>query len=242
MVARNHSFWVVIFAMFLLGGCTTTKRTDTSRTATEQLLLSTAADRALQSANLMLFANRKVFLDTAYFDSYDSKYVIGTIRDALSRAGAILEDNASNSDIIIEARSGALAIDDSDKLFGIPAFAAPIPLAGSLQIPELAFFKAERQKSTAKIALLAFAKESREHIYSSGPMDGKAYDKLYRFLFLAWIRSDLPEKQTNDKKMDHYQTWFPQYDPLNLPVTNATTTNLPPLNTATNGMHPVETP
>jgi hypothetical protein len=248
MVARNNSFLVVaavIFTAVLLGGCTTTKKTDTSRTATEQLLLSTAADRALQSANLMLFANRKVFLDTAYFDSYDSKYVIGTIRDALSRAGAILAENASNTDIIVEARSGALAIDSSETLFGIPALAAPVPLTGSLQMPELAFYKSERQRSTAKIALLAFAKGSREHIYSSGPLDGKSYDKRYRFLFVAWLRTDIPEKETNAKKIKQDQIWFPQYDRMNLPDTNRPATNAPataPVNTTTNGLRPGETP
>ena len=217
----------VIFAGFLLAGCTTTKRSDTTRTATEQLLLSTAADQALHSANLVLFANRKVFLDTAYFDSYDSKYVIGTIRDALSRAGAILEENAASSDIIIEARSGALATDSSESLFGIPSVSAPVPLAGSLQIPEIAFYKAERQRSYAKIALLAFARGSREHIYSSGPLDGKAYDKHYRFLFLAWVRTDLPEKETDDKKRVQEQIWFPQYEAANLPDINVISTNVP---------------
>ena len=261
MIVRIHSLFAVasvVLAVFVLGGCTTTKTTDTARTATEQLLLSTAADRALQSANLMLFANRKVFLDTAYFDSYDSKYVIGTIRDALSRAGALLEDNASNSDIIVEARSGALATDSSETLFGIPAFAAPVPLTGSLAIPELAFYKAERQDSTAKIALLAFAKGSREHIYSSGPLDGKSFDTRYRLLFVAWIHTDIPEKQTSEKKADQYQTWFPQYDLSNLPDTNAPSTHQPPpnspatnqiptnapapVNTTTNAMRPAETP
>ena len=125
--------------LVILGGCTTNKTTDTARSATEQLLLSTATDRALHSANLMLFANRKVFLDASYFDSYDSKYVLGAIRDALSRAGALLEDTAANSDIIIEARSGALATDNAQTLFGIPAFSAPVPLAGSVAVPELAF-------------------------------------------------------------------------------------------------------
>jgi hypothetical protein len=248
MIIRIHSFFAVasvVLAVFLFGGCSTAKITDTSRSATEQLLLSTAADRALQSANLMLFANRKVFLDAAYFDSYDSKYVIGTIRDALSRAGAILEESPSNTDIIIEARSGALATDSTSWLFGIPTFAAPVPLAGSLQIPELAFYKAEKQHSTAKIALLAFAKVSREHIYSSGPLAGKSYDHLYRFLFLAWIRTDIPEKQTSEKKMNRQQVWFPQYDLMNLPATNQPATNVPamaPVNTRTNEMRPVETP
>lgn len=116
----------IIFTSFLAAGCTTVKTTDPARTATEQLLLSTAVDHALKSLNLMVFANRKVFLDTTYFDGYDSKYAIGTIRDALSRAGALLEDNATNSEIVMEARSGALSTDNSTYLLGIPSIAVPI--------------------------------------------------------------------------------------------------------------------
>jgi hypothetical protein len=217
---------LVIFAMFLLGGCVTNNTTNPPRSAMEQLLLSTAADHALQSANLMAFANQRVFLDTTYFDSYDSKYVIGTIRDALSRAGAFLENNVTNSDIIVEARSGALSIDNSDLLFGVPNMALPVPPAGALAIPELAFYKSGKQFSTAKIALLAFAKESRAHVYSSGPLDGKSYDKHFKLLFISWIRTDIPEKQKTGKKAEQYQSWIPQYDLMNFPSTNAPATNL----------------
>lgn len=216
-----------IVAAFLLGGCETDKFTEPARSAREQLLLSTAADRALRSASFGIFANQKVFLDAAYFDSYDSKYAVGAIRDALSRAGALLQDNVTNSDIIIEARSGALSIDSSDSFFGISSMAVPVPLAGPLQTPEVAFYKAHRQKSIAKIALLAFARESRAHVYSSGPLDGKSYDKHKRLFFVSWIRTDVPEYQKNEKKSEQDQPWFPQYDPANLPSTNSPAKNSP---------------
>jgi len=104
MWPRKKTFPVGIFCLFaalLPGGCTMDKTTAPARSATEQLLLSTAADRALQATDFTIFAGRKVFLDPAYFDSYDAKYALGTVRDALNRAGALLEDNATNSDIII---------------------------------------------------------------------------------------------------------------------------------------------
>jgi hypothetical protein len=218
-----------IFAALLLSGCTTVKTTDPARTATEQLLLSTAVDHTLKSANLMAFANRKVFLDTTYFDSYDSKYAIGTIRDALSRAGALLEDNVTNSDIVVEARSGALSTDNSSFLFGIPNIGVPIPLSGVVQTPELAFYKSEKQSSTAKVALLAFTRESRLHVYSSGPLDGKSYNSHYKLLFVSWGFTDIPEKHGN-KKAEQYQSWFPQYDSENFPSTNPAAKNFPLVN------------
>jgi hypothetical protein len=211
--------------LMLTGGCLTEKTTDTPRSGTEQLLLSTATDHALKTADLSLLAHRKVFLDATYFDSYDSKYVLGSIRDALSRAGAILQDTASASDIIVEARSGALATDSSDALLGLPSMAVPIPLAGPLQTPELAFYKNHKQRAVAKIALLVFARETHAHIYSTGPLDGKSYDKHYNLLFISWIRTDLPEKKSNPDTAEKYQTWFPQTDLINLPSTNVVVTN-----------------
>jgi hypothetical protein len=141
-----------------------------------------------------------------------------------------LEDNVTNSDIVVEARSGALATDNSESLFGLPSTGVPIPLTGTIALPEIAFYKADKQRSVAKIALLAFARESHRHVYSSGPLDGKSYDKHFRFLFVAWIRTDVPEKYQNGKKSERYQTWFPQYDDLNLPSTNAPATNAVPMN------------
>jgi len=110
-------------------------------------------------------------------------------------------------------------------LFGVPSLAAPIPLAGSLAIPELALYKSQKQRSTAKIALLAFAKKSGAHVYSSGSLDGQAYDKRFRVLFVHWIRTDLPEKQKRQTQSEPPPRWLPQSDPINLPATNVPATS-----------------
>jgi hypothetical protein len=179
-----------------ISGCSTAITTNPPRSVTEQLLLSTAADRAIASASLPMVQGKKVFVDGTYFDSYDPKYVLGSIRDAFSRAGALLVDTVSNSDIIVEARSGGLSTDASESLLGVPATGIPIPLAGVVSIPELAIYKSSRQHSIAKLALLAYDTHSREHIYSSGPMVGKSYNKYYKFLgLIQWTTTDIPEKK-----------------------------------------------
>lgn len=212
-------------------------------------MLSTAADRALAASDLTLFANQRVFLDTSYFDSYDSKYAIGETRDALSRAGALLETNAKDADVIIEVRAGALSTDSADTLIGIPNTGLPIPLAGTVPIPELAFYKSEKQFAFAKIALLAYANQSRAHIYSSGPLAGKSYNKYHKVLFISWIFTDIPEKQTKPRKAERLQSWFPQYDLANMPLPvsatnpplgNAPMTNMSPAGVSTNNLPPTE--
>jgi hypothetical protein len=188
----------VVLAATLLagGGCTQTILTAPQRSATEQLLLSAAADRAIASTNFSMFSGKKVFVDISNFDSYDSKYAIGAIREALSRAGAFLVRNETNSDIIIEARSGALSIDAASTLVGMPSAGVPVPLAGAVSIPELAFYKSEKQFSLAKLALLAYETRGGKYVYSSGPMIGKAYNHHYSVIgFITFTTSDIPAKQ-----------------------------------------------
>ncbi len=170
--------------------------TNPARSATEQLLLSTTVDRAMQTPTLIALAGKKVFVDTTYFDSYDSKNAIGTIRDAVSSSGAILESNAVSADYVVEARAGALSIDYTADLIGMPNSGLPIPLAGTLAIPEIALYKSESQYALAKISLLAYARTSGEHFYSSGPLIGKSHNKYFKLLgIITWTRTDLPEKK-----------------------------------------------
>lgn len=189
-----------LFLLALLGsGCSTTEMTNPARSVSEQLLLSTAADRAVTNGNFSIFAGKKVYFDASYFDSYDSKYMLGDIRDALSSAGALLVDDVTNSDIIIQARSGGLSTDSSESLVGIPKMGMPVPLSGALSIPELPFYKSQRQHSIAKFVLLAYGTKTRKHFYSSGPLVGKAYNNNHAIFFISWNTTDIPEKHKEKK-------------------------------------------
>jgi hypothetical protein len=201
--AKVGSFSFLIVGLAILAGCSTANTSNPPRTVTEQLLLSTAADRAVDSVSgsLEIFRHKKIFLDGSYYDSYDPKYVLGSIRDALSRAGGKLMPSATNSEIIIEARCGGLSIDPSSSLVGIAQTGLPIPLAGTLSIPELSVYKAERQHAIAKLALLAYTTDEREHVYSSGPMVGKSYNKNYKILgLIRWTTTDIPEKKRKPRE------------------------------------------
>lgn len=181
-------------------GCTQTGLTKPARSATEQLLISTAADRALAQADWSIVRHKKVFVDGSYFESIDEDYVVGTIRDFVSSNGGLLVAKADQADLIVEARSGALSIDASNSIFGIPASAAPLPLAGSVQIPEVAVYKSEKQFSIAKIAIFAYERESREHVASTGPLIGRANIKYYKFLgLISYTKTTVPERQKQKK-------------------------------------------
>jgi hypothetical protein len=192
---RYSGLFGCLAALLLLTGCADFTMTNPPRTFTEQLLLSTAADRALRAADLSTFSGKKVFIDFTYFDGYDPKYVQGSIRDTFSQAGALLVAAEPGSDYVVEARSGAYSIDFDSSLIGIPPFGLPIPLAGTISTPELAFYKSSKQHSLAKFALLAFDTKTREHFYSSGPIVGKAFNNNHKVFGFLWISTDIPEKK-----------------------------------------------
>jgi hypothetical protein len=78
----------------------------------------------------------------------------------------------------------------------MPSAGVPVPLAGAVSIPELALFKAQKQFSLAKFALLAYETRGGKHIYSSGPMIGKAYNHYYRIIgFITFTSTDIPAKR-----------------------------------------------
>ncbi|MBX3746485.1 MAG: hypothetical protein KF833_14350 [Verrucomicrobiae bacterium] len=179
---------------FLLAGCHSVEVTKPKRTMAEQLLLSTAADRSVEGVDLSVLREKRVFVDDRYFDSVDKPYVIGTIRELISTNGAYLVSSVDRADIVVEPRSGALGIDTRETLFGVPSIPFPIPFAGTVTTPEISIFKSEKADSLGKFALLAYERESGDHVHSSGSMVGVAQFHYYRVLSLIhWRQTDIPE-------------------------------------------------
>lgn len=210
-------FAIFIAAAIVFAGCKSTEITSPPRSATEQLLLSTAVDQALAQANLGMFAGRSVYFDFTYFDSYDSKYAEGQIRDAFSRAGALMARDNKSADVIVEARTGALSTDTNASFVGIPAIPLPIPGTAETPVtPQVSFYQQQAQFSYAKISLLAYDNKTRAHIYSSGSLDGKSHHTYTAIMFISWWSTDIPER-AKSKYKQQYEIWYPQYDVKNMP-------------------------
>lgn len=188
-------------ALLMFSACTQTGLTNPTRSATEQLLISTAADRALAQVDFSIVRGKKVYVDPSHYDSKDEDYVIGSIRDFVSINDGLLVPKLEEADLVLEPRSGALSIDASSSLVGMPASAAPIPIAGSVNLPEVALYKSEKQFSIAKIALLAYERDSHKHVASTGPKIGRANIKYYKFLgLIGYTKTSVPERKKLTKE------------------------------------------
>ena len=195
------SHWLgLVLLLGLAAGCVNRQRmTEPVRSVGEQLLLSTAFDRALSELDLEAIGRLKgfkVYLSTVYLQTLDQEYLVGSLRDLLLSSGVLVVDDIAQAQMIVEVRSGANSLDSAAVTAGIAEDQAlPNPITGApVALPELAFFKKQNNVSLTKIALVAYHADSREHIFSSGTLLGGAYDRHYQFLGLIRLRfTDVPE-------------------------------------------------
>jgi hypothetical protein len=207
-----HCSWTAGLALLvaLLPGCTTARQTDPQRTATEQLLISTAADRAANSIVLNLGPERKAFLDASNFEGIDGKYAIAAIRSSLLKKGTRIVPEKKDADTIVEIRSGALSIDKHQSLVGIPSVDIPIPLAGDFGTPEVALYKSEEQEGVAKFAATAYDAKDGRFLGESTPPLGRSKIKRQVLLIVSWIEDDVHDKAaTSESKKTRSITFEP---------------------------------
>lgn len=194
-------FTHILLTAGLLAGCTTEKTSSPTRTATEQLLISTAADRAAKNLSIQMPASDRVFVDSTNFEGTDGKYAISVIKDELLKRGMRLVADKKDADAIVEIRAGALSIDETTAIVGIPQFDIPIPAAGNLTFPEIALFKKSQRQGLAKFAATGYSTRTGELISSSGPKYGFSEKTQWVVaLFVSWTTSDLiPQTQTENE-------------------------------------------
>jgi hypothetical protein len=199
------AFVALILAMLALGACTTVRETSPQRSATEQLLISTAVDRAVERMNIAMPAGTKVFLDAGQLEGSDGRYAAGAMKDRLLRGGANLVADRGRADAVVEIRAGALSIDDKKFLIGTGGFDIPVPFAGqAANIPEIALYKEKERLGVAKLAAISYRTSDGGLINSTGPQFGYSHEEERVLLFFfSWRSSDLPKEERSQ--------WFGVY-------------------------------
>lgn len=182
-------------------GCTIERQSVPPRTATEQLLISTAVDRAVERLELEIPKGTKVLVDADNFEGIDEKYAIGAIRDKIARAGGHLVPTRGEADMVVEIRSGALSIDESRTLIGIPSVEVPVPTAENIRLPEFALWKRHRQQGVAKLALTGYATDDGRLTAATGPIYGFSHRTDYvALLLITWTGENLVPPQEERRR------------------------------------------
>jgi len=115
----------LLLSAVLVAGCTTARSTAPARTASEQLLISAAADRAASQLSLSIPKGTRVFVDTRYFQGYDDGYAIAAIRTQMLKSGLMVVDDRPQAEAVVMVSSGALSTDQKSPLIGLPQLTVP---------------------------------------------------------------------------------------------------------------------
>lgn len=155
-----------------LAGCGSTRWSDTTRTATEQFVISHAVDQAVGQLDFGFLAGRKVFFDPEFLeDTVHRKYLISTLRQHLLAGGCLLQEKREDAEYVVEARTAVLGTDRDDVLLGVPQMNLPAVVPGvPSQVPEIPVIKRTNQVGAAKIALYAYNRITGRRVWQSGTL------------------------------------------------------------------------
>lgn len=173
---------LLLIGAFSGGGCASIRTTDPPRTATEQFLLSQAAEEAIEQLSADALRDRVVFIDTTFLTpnpNAETTFLTAELRARLLQNGVRIAPTRDKAQIIIEPRTGGVGIDRLEYLLGIPSFAMPnfSGATGGVPIltPELAILKSTRQRGFASVAFVAYWADTGELLTSSGPFVGRTW-------------------------------------------------------------------
>lgn len=157
-----------IFSM----GCGTTRMSDTLRTGTEQVLISTAIDRSINDMDFSLLEGKDVYFDPQYLKgASDEGYIVSSIRQKLLAAGVYLKSNREQATYVVEARAGAVGTNRQDVLLGVPQVNLPssaVMTGVPSVIPEIPLAKSTHQRGVAKLAAFAYNQVTGQAVWQSG--------------------------------------------------------------------------
>lgn len=195
------------FALLATSGCATIRVTDPPRTADEQFLMSTAAQRAVAQLSIEALRDRKVYVDSSYFNAPEQAFVTGELRARMLLGGVRLVEERKEAQIVMELRSPGVGINRTEFLLGLPSVPIPGITSGSststsasvpLLTPELSILKNTKQQGFAGIAYVAYWSDTGEVVSSSGPFVGRTYrDDTWLFGIGPTTLGNVPTTGTN---------------------------------------------
>ena len=173
----------LLCAFVLATSACSVRETTTPRTATEVLLLSTAAQRAIARYDVGPLAGKRVAIDASRYDEVDKPYVLSALRTQLvAKGGKLVKDlrgkkkDAPAPEAILELRNATFGIFDSDYGFGIPSVPMSTgPNSEPVDLPGFFLVKRGSQQGFCKLQLYAYEVASGEPIQVTHDLWGHAY-------------------------------------------------------------------
>lgn len=172
--------------LHVASGCAFSTRVQTPRSSWEQLLATTAIDRALMQLEWPDMDGKSVWVEVGPpGDVLDDLYLQRSIEVVLANRGARIARNVENAEYVLSCLVGAIGLDISGRFMGLQGSQGGfIPFT----IPELALYKNTLRKGFAKTEIFLVDTESKKILHHSGPVEGAAYRRSKTFFFVFETR------------------------------------------------------
>ncbi|MFN3670015.1 MAG: DUF6655 family protein [Brevundimonas sp.] len=181
----------------LAGACASTSETYPSRTATEQLLIARAADRAVEGLVLPIPSGSRVFVDASFFQAENAAYAVSAIRNALSDAGYALVPSRAEADAVFELRVGALSLEQMRRVVGLPDMRVPVnDTFNVVSIPELSVYSRRDRVGVAEFSGFLYHPRTGAPLGAVLPMTGEFRIRSHKLLMIvAWGQQNVDPGQ-----------------------------------------------
>jgi len=185
---------VVVLALLVLAGCSLSpvaKPTDPSG-VTQQLMMR-SLERALEHLHIERLKEQTITIEI--FSQVGPTVPTVLIREFVTtwlRAhGVRIVEGLP--DLKVKAFASVLGTDSDQDLLGIPAFQAPIV---NVPVPEVAFFKWQRNRGVAEIRLFEFDGKTDEFVAAPPTGVGRArFDKYTILIFFGYTETDVNDRE-----------------------------------------------
>ncbi len=187
----------VLGLTLLLGACASPSETNPARTATEQLLVARAADRAVEGLILPIPTGSRVFVDATWFQAENAAYAVSAIRAALSDAGYALASSKAEADAVFELRAGALSLEQMRRVVGLPDMRVPInDTFNVVSIPELSIYSRRDRVGVAEFSGFLYEPRTGAPLGAVLPMTGEFRIRSHKLLMIvAWGQQNVDPGQ-----------------------------------------------
>ncbi len=189
-------------ALLMLSGCLGNIRESTSaKTATEDLLITTAVQRAVDQFSGSargVFNGKSVFVSSAFMEGERGKYAESAMRDMVTEAGASMAADEASADLVAEVRTATSGIKDSGFGFGLPELPLPVPNSSlNTMIPALYLFYRDKQEGWAKFRVWVKQTSDGNYVAKSGDLWGHSYYSKWTIFAVGpfdWSNDIYPEE------------------------------------------------
>ena len=191
-----------------LAGCASAVETRPGRTATEQLLVAHAAERAAADFRIEAPAGTAVFLETVNFTGEWAPYAISALRQRVMASGLRLVRTRDEADLIVEIRMGALSIDQMHRVLGVPALTLPTgDRYSTFTVPELSLYSQKERSGVAEFSAFAYDARTGEPAKVVRRVTGQTQMRSHTFLMvMSWGQQEV---KPGDPALDVEPWWKP---------------------------------